>query len=240
MPRRPLVIDIETIGVDWEDIDEDIQTYLLNRSRSPEDRKKVPGRLGLNPGTGRIVAIGMWRPDENKGGVLLEHTGHGPADGGEAPEGFGRWEPFEEDAMVYRHNEAGILQEFWRYLKEGVGTIITFNGRSFDGPYLMIRSAILGVAPTRNLIPYRYSFEEHCDLAEVLSFFRASPLYSLEFWCDRFGIPSPKGDMDGSQVGEAYRQGGHDEIGRYCLQDVQATAALYHKLKPLIAVARQS
>lgn len=225
--------------MDWEDLDEDIQTYLLNRSRSPEDRKQVPHRLGLNPGTGRIAAIGMWRPDENEGGVLLAHPGPPQGEETHPPGEQGRWEPFEEDAMVYRHDEAGILREFWRYIREGVGTIITFNGRSFDGPYLMIRSAILGVPPTRNLIPYRYSFDDHCDLAEVLSFYRASPLYSLEFWCDRFGVPSPKGEMDGSRVGEAYRRGQFDEIGRYCLKDVQATAALYHKLKPLIAVAGQ-
>ena len=47
-----------------------------------------------------------------------------------------------------------LLREFWKLVREA-GTIVTFNGRGFDGPYLMIRSAILGVEPSRNFVPYR-------------------------------------------------------------------------------------
>lgn len=221
----PLVFDIETIGLGWDNLAPDVQEYLLDRARSDEERAAVPQRLALHPGTGRVVAIGLWRPDEDRGGVLV-------ADDTATTE----WAPFQDGALIYRGSEVEILEEFWRYVSEGAGTLITFNGRGFDGPFLMLRSAILGVAPTRNLVPYRYSFKDHCDLVEVLTFYGARKRDSLHFWCRQFGIPSPKGDMDGSGVEQAYREGRLDDIARYCLQDVQATAALYRRLQPLIAL----
>ncbi len=225
----PLVFDIETVGLGWDTLEPDIQEYLLGRARSDEERAAVPERLGLHPGTGRVVAIGLWRPDEDRGGVLVAVDGAGSA---AAPE----WRPFENGALIYRGTEVQILQEFWRYVSEAAGTLITFNGRGFDGPFLMLRSLILGVTPTRNLVPYRYSAREHCDLLDILTFHGVRPRDSLHFWCRRFGIPSPKGDMDGAGVEQAWREGRLDDIARYCLQDVRATAELYRRLQPLVAM----
>lgn len=224
-----LVIDIETVGLPWDGLASDVQAYLLQRARTDEEREEVPKRLALHPGTGRIVAIGLWRPEEDRGGVLLADDA---LEGG-AP---ASWEPFEEGAMVFRASERGILQEFWRYVKQGAGTIVTFNGRGFDGPFLMLRSAILGVPPARNLMPYRYRFDQHCDLLEVLTFFRSRPADSLHFWCRQFGIETPKGEMSGSDVAAAYEAGALDAIARYALADVRATAELYRRLKPVIDV----
>ena len=229
MPPSPLVIDIETVGMEWSELEADVQEYLLARARTEEERRAVPERLGLHPGTGRIIAIGLWRPDEDRGGVLLE--GGDDSDAG--------WQPFEDGAMIFRGSESRILKEFWRYVSEGAGTLITYNGRSFDGPFLMLRSTLLGIAPTRNLVPYRYSFKEHCDLAEVLTFFGLRRMDSLHFWCRQYGIPSPKHDMDGSGVAQAYKEGRLEDIARYCLADVRATAELYRRLQPLINLLDQ-
>lgn len=225
MERSPLVIDIETVGLDWDDLDPTVQNYLLDRARSDEEREQIPHQLALHPGTGRVIAIGLWRPGENRGGVLVED-----------PSGTGGWAPFagEEGAMIFRAPEEMLLKEFWRYVKDGAGTIVTFNGRGFDGPFLMLRSAILQVEPTRNLVPYRYSFKEHCDLLEVLTFFGARRRDSFDFWCRQFGIPSPKENMDGSEVARAYQEGRIEDIARYCLADVRATAQLYQRLLPTI------
>ncbi|MEX2355971.1 MAG: ribonuclease H-like domain-containing protein [Thermaerobacterales bacterium] len=227
MTGSPLAVDIETIGLDWDGLGSDVQDYLLQRARTPEEREAVPDRLALHPGTGRVVAIGMWRPGDDRGGVLAADE-----------QGSGVWEPFEDDGsgqtLIFRASEADILREFWRYVQDGAGTIITFNGRSFDAPFLMLRSAILDVAPSRNLVPYRYSFREHCDLAEVLTFFRARPLDAFHFWCRQFGIESPKSEMDGAGVGDAFRAGKLSAIARYCLQDARATALLYDRLLPII------
>ncbi|MFS8639539.1 MAG: ribonuclease H-like domain-containing protein [Symbiobacteriaceae bacterium] len=225
----PLAVDIETVGFDWDELHPEVQAYLLRRARDDQERERVKEELALHPGTGRVIAIALWRPYENRGGVLVEDPSV------EQPR-WVRFEGAEGDAQIYRGSERAILEEFWRYVGQHAGTLVTFNGRAFDGPFLMIRSAILGVAPTRNLVPYRYSFQEHCDLAEVLSFYGARQRNSFLFWCHQFGIPSPKQEMDGSAVGTAYREGRIEDIARYCLADARATAELYRKLEPLIAV----
>ena len=58
--------------------------------------------------------------------------------------------------------------------------------------------------------------------------------YSLEYWCRRFDIESPKGSIDGSQVARVYRAGRIDDIGEYCLRDVRATAQLFQKVEGTI------
>jgi DNA polymerase elongation subunit (family B) len=226
MNSTPLAVDIETVGKDWEEFDEETQKYLMNRGRKDTTEAEVIDRLSLNPGTGRIVAIGMWRPEESKGGVLLEED----SDDKVSEE----WESLADQEMIYRGSEAEILREFWRYVAQSVGRLVTYNGRSFDGPFLTLRSALLGVEPSRSFSPYRYSFSRHCDLAEVISFFGARGLESLDFWCRQAGIESPKKGLDGSKVGEAYENGEIEKIGRYCLEDARATAELFKTLKPVI------
>ena len=109
---------------------------------------------------------------------------------------------------------------------------MTFNGRGYDGPMLMIRSAQLGIAPTRNLVGHRYNLSDHCDLFDVLQFQGAvRDRYSLDYWCRRFDVESPKGSIDGSQVARAYRAGRIEDIGEYCLRDVRATAELFRRLE---------
>ncbi|MBX6377175.1 MAG: 3'-5' exonuclease [Clostridia bacterium] len=219
----PVAFDIETVGLDWQDLHADVRDYLLRRARTEADRESVPERLALHPGTGRIVAVAFWRPFERRGGVLVE-----------GPPGEEGWRDFEDDAKVFRGPEAALLTEFWRMVRDGAGTLISFNGRRFDGPFLMLRSAILGVRPTRNLVPYRYRFRDHCDLAEVLSFFGTRPYDSLLFWCRQFGLPSPKETLDGAGVARAYRDGEMDAIARYCLADARAVAELFLRLQPVI------
>src|SRR5205807_9306110 len=72
MAGRPMVLDIETIGQDWDSLAPSVQTYLLDRAKNEAERDEVPEKLGLHPGTGRVVAISTWYPDENRGNVLLE------------------------------------------------------------------------------------------------------------------------------------------------------------------------
>lgn len=228
MSISPLAIDIETVGVNWEDLDAKVRDYLIHRGKPERTEEETKRRLALNPGTGRIIAIGMWRPVEDKGGVLLECQGSDDCDS--------EWRELNDDSMIYRGEEPEILTEFWRYVSSGVGRLITFNGRSFDGPFLTLRSALLGINPTRSFSPYRYSFRKHCDLAEVISFHGARGMETLDFWCRRAGISSPKNEMDGSMVGQAYKAGKIKEIGEYCLRDARATAKLFQVLKPVIEV----
>jgi hypothetical protein len=140
-------------------------------------------------------------------------------------------------AQILTGDEPTLLEQFWQIVTRGRQRprLVSFNGRGYDGPFLMIRSAQLGVPCRRDLVPYRYDIREHCDLSDVLGFFGSRrESYSLDYWCRRFDVESPKGSIDGSQVARAYRDGRIDEIGEYCLRDVRATAELYGKLASTI------
>ncbi len=219
--RHTYVVDIETVGVPWNSLDEKTREYLQGRASSEAEKEAVTHRLGLSPGTGRVIVIGMRNITADKGGMFVEGKPRGWIDAG--PAGFKRFDGDERD----------MLTEFWRMLGTNAGRVVTYNGRQFDGPFLMLRSAMLGVAPSMNLAGYRYSVAAHCDLQEVLSFHGATrPVYSLDYWCRRFGITSPKEEgLDGSRVQEYYESNRLEEIVDYCARDVIATAALYEKLE---------
>ena len=222
MPKCPVALDIETVGQDWKSLSPKVRAYLTERVKSTAKRKQVPKRLGLHPATGRIITIAMWDTEADQGHVLLEGRSR-------------EWHDMDTDIKAFCGSEKRLLNEFWRFVKDKASTIITFNGRGFDAPYLMLRSAILGIEPTRNLVPYRYSFQEHCDLMEVLSFWNARfGEGTLDFWCRQFGIQSPKGKFDGSEIDAEYRKGKLEKIARYCVGDARATARLYLRLTPII------
>ncbi len=219
-----VAIDIEVVGVGWEHLDEATRGYLLERCRDDQQRALVPDRLALTPGCGQIIAIGIHNLEEQRGAILVEGEGN-------------QWEPWSgrrDGAFIFRGSEAEMLAAFWSRIQH-YGKIVTYCGRTYDGPVLMIRSAMLGITPSRNLVPPRYDRSEHVDLMEVLTFQGAlRDRFSLEYWCRRFGIESPKVMLDGSQVERSYRDGQLDLIADYCLRDCRATAELYERLAPTL------
>ncbi len=54
---------------------------------------------------------------------------------------------------------------------------------------------------------------------------------SLDALCRALGVPSPKGDLDGSMVFDAWLVGKYAEIERYNLNDALATAEVWHRLQ---------
>lgn len=214
MPRR-VILDIETAGVEFDDLDEPTRDYLLKKVTTPEEAREVKTSLGLYPVTGFIIAIGLLDPDTNKGAMYYQAPGQDPV------------LPLEEDGILYETGtEAEILEKFWQYIK-GAKSIITFNGRGFDCPYLLVRSAVHRIKPTRQLMPNRYG-DAHIDLFDRLSFFGSvRRRFSLDMWCRTMGIDSPKGEVDGSQVGALFREGKALDIARYCARDIRATAELF-------------
>ncbi len=232
MGRPAIVFDIETVGAGWDALDAPTRDYLVTRqsrklvrdSGSAGSAEAIAKEaLGLSPGTGRVICIALVNLESDQGAVLYE--GEGDAAGGWLDTAAGQ-------TRVYRGDEAGILREFWQLL-ERYGRVVTYNGRAFDLPFAYIRSALHGIRPSRQLLANRYSMADHCDLAEVLTFFGAAQeRFSLDYWCRRFDITSPKeGGLDGSHVAEFYAQGRIDEIAEYCLRDSRATGHLYRKLE---------
>jgi len=222
-----LVYDIEVAGFLWDEVDESTRGYLRERERDPARRDAVSERLALYPGLGKVIAIAIWLVEEDRGLLLLE----GESEGDEPHE----WEKVG-DSKILRGDEAQLLAAFWKMVDRTdagrpLPRLVSYNGRGYDGPILMVRSAQLGIAPSRNLVPNRYALEQHTDLMDVLTFQGATRnRFSLDYWCRRFDVESPKGSIDGSQVGRAYREGRIEDIGEYCLRDVRATSELYQKL----------
>lgn len=215
-----VVFDIETVGVEWESLDDAQRGYLQKYARSDEERQELPGRLSLWAFTGRVVVLAMLNPESGRGRVWYEKTD-------------GRREETSGDGLFTFVGDAEpiFLAEFWSAIAR-YHRFVTFNGRGFDGPFLMLRSAALGIPVTKNLVGYRYAVRPHTDLLEVLSFFGASRKWNLDFACKAFGIESPKEHgMDGYSVGPYYRSGRLREIALYCRRDVEATARLFQKLE---------
>lgn len=226
MAANIIAFDIEVAGFVWDEIDEITRGYLVNREHDEEKRAAIPERTALYPGLGKVIAIGMWLvgAEQDRGLILLEG----------AHQDEHAWEKVP-NSKIFRGSEAELLARFWELVgpgKRGLPRLVTYNGRGYDGPVLTIRSAQLGLKPSRALNGNRWSIAEHCDLSEVLHFQGATrERYSLDYWCRRFDIESPKGSIDGSQVARAYRAGRIDDIGEYCLRDVRATAQLYQKIE---------
>ncbi len=224
MSDATIAFDIEVAGHLWEDVDEITRGYLLERARDERERDAVPERTALVPGLGKIIAIGLWNVEAERGLVLLE---------GES-EPQREWERVAH-SDVFRGEEEELLRKFWEVVGRKRPRLVSYNGRCYDGPMLMIRSAQLGVRPSLQLVGNRYTIAQHCDLLDVFTFQGAvRDRYSLDFWCRRFDVDSPKGSIDGSQIARAYRDGRIEDIGEYCLRDVRATAALYTKIAPTL------
>ncbi len=216
-----IAFDIEVAGHAWEEVDEITRGYLLSRARDDGERESVRERTALYPGLGKVIAIGMWNLEKDRGLLLLEGEHVEPKE----------WERVPH-SDVFRGEERELLERFWEVVARKRPMLVSFNGRAYDGPILMIRSAQLGVKPSLNLCGYRYKVSTHLDLDEVFTFQGSwREHYKLDYWCRRFDVESPKGSIDGSQIARAYRDGRIEEIGEYCLRDVRATAELYRHVE---------
>ncbi|MEK6375706.1 MAG: ribonuclease H-like domain-containing protein [Acidobacteriota bacterium] len=223
---KKLVIDIETVGIPWEEHDPYVREYLI-RGLNEGDAEAARSAGGLSPFRGRIIAIGVINIGDNRSCALYEMPGQTDL-------------RIEKDGVrtYISGTERQILQKFWEFF-ENDSRFISFNGRQFDGPFLMIRSAVNGIIPKRDLVGYRYGFHPNCDLREALNFFGTVNArqfkFNLDLACKAFGVETSKGEgLDGRSVEAWYRAGRHREIAEYCLDDVRATKELYEKLAPTL------
>lgn len=213
MPR--ILFDIETAGKEFGTLDKASQEYMLRYAETEDDKAEVRDSLSFYPLTAEIVTIGMIDPDTMKGHVFFQNTGNPLL-------------PFEEDNILYETGtEKEIIGKFWDVMKR-FDKFITFNGRGFDCPFILVRSAVHKLKPSRDLMPNRYN-DTHIDLLDQLSFFGASRRkFSLDMWCRTFGIRSPKEDgITGYEVKDLFRRGRFLDIARYCVGDLIATRELF-------------
>lgn len=241
-----LIFDIETIPLDFAtSFDAVQQEYLLRGCKDDEEREARKGWGGLNPLTGKVVCIGTFVHETKKGAALYLAS--------EASE-----DVIEENGMTMRYkaftDETALMQHFWNGLEGKYRSVVTFNGRNFDCPFLMLRSAVLGIRPSVNMMAGtrwefkvggsasdRYSGIEHVDLQDKLCFGQgfeksgATRKFNLDFYTKSFGIASPKSEtIAGDKVPQFFKDGRHREIAEYCMRDVVATSELYEKWNTLL------
>jgi hypothetical protein len=233
-----LVFDIETSGLPRETFDEVQQEYLFREAARLPDEAAREARTGeieqmfsLWPLTARVVCLAMLNAETLRGQVLFLAEDY--EDDG-SPAG-----PVE---FIPCCDETELLEGFWEVARR-YDSVVTFNGRGFDVPFLYLRSAVLNVPITRrDWLGYRYATEPHCDLAEQLTFYGvsgrdgAARRFNLDFYCKAFGIESPKSHgVTGMDVGRLLAEGRHREIAEYCVRDVRATVELYRIWKERLA-----
>ncbi|MBI4429595.1 MAG: ribonuclease H-like domain-containing protein [Ignavibacteriales bacterium] len=212
-----VVIDIETLAFPLENFDDVQREYLLRFAESEEKRKETIQKLSLYATTARIIAIGLFNPDTSKSKVLFQ------AD--EKLDYFSQ----DESTHFISASEPELLSEFWKDITH-YSQFITFNGRGFDCPFLMLRSAILQVKPTRNLLPARFDSSIHCDLLDQFTFYGSVRKFNLDFYCKAFSIESPKSHgVTGLDLARLFEEKRFQEIAEYCLGDLRATAELYRR-----------
>jgi DNA polymerase elongation subunit (family B) len=237
-----LVFDIETTALPLEGFDAAQLEYLFRDAENLPDPAQRPVRraeiqrfFSLWPLTGRIVCMAMANVDSFRSKVLF-------LAGEDKEKGKDERELPASVEFVPCANEAELLTEFWEVAVH-YESIITFNGRSFDVPFIYLRSALLDVGISRkDWLGYRFQIEPHCDLLEQLTFYNvsgregAARRFNLDFYCKAFGIPSPKSEgITGMDVGRLMAEGRAREVAAYCLGDVQATAKLYKIWKERLA-----
>ena len=217
LKQKRVVIDIETAGCDFDSLDEISKELLFRYADTEEKEKEVRESLSFFPVTAQIVAIGMAEADSEMSFVLYQNLKD-------------KTESLKEKEVEFISfsNEKELLDGFWMKLAD-YQQIVTFNGRGFDCPFLMLRSAVNNIKSSKNLMPNRYSSDMHIDLMDRLTFYGSMRRrFSLHMWCKAFNIPSPKeGEVTGYQVKDLFKAGEFLKIARYCLDDIIATKSLF-------------
>ena len=231
-----LIFDIETIGENFDELDsatqEVLTKWIKKDSESEEEYVKaleeLKSGLGFSPLTGQIVAIGVLDYDKNQGVVYFQAPGE-------------NLKEFQEDNITFKPcSEKEMLENFWKGA-EKYNEFITFNGRSFDAPFLAVRSAVHKIKASKDLMSNRYLSSQkfgatHIDLFDQLTFYGAVRRKGgLHLWCRAFGITSPKAQgVTGDDVAQLFKEKKYKEIARYNVDDLNATKELYDYWKNYI------
>lgn len=235
MSNQYLAFDIETSPLPWESFSESQQEYLLRNLTTDEEIEKRKTEFGLSPFTAQIVCIGLLYVEVENNNIT-EFTPVAYCVNNDFDDD--REEIFDIDfnAKLHITNEKQAIEKFWKILQKYPAMhLVSFNGRNFDSPFLMLRSALLGCKPSRNLMEgTKYSYRQHTDLIDELTFFQPSNYFSatkrfnLDFYTRAFGIDSPKSHgVDGTVVSSLFAERKFVEIANYCLRDVIATWELF-------------
>jgi DNA polymerase elongation subunit (family B) len=216
-----LFLDIETVSqypaftdlsADWQELWRH-KADSINRDKAPVTAEELYGRAAIYAEFGKVVCISC--------GVLS-----GP--------------PADRKLLLksfYGDDEKDVLLRFWDLLhkwgSESPKYLCAHNGKDFDFPYLCRRMVIHGMRlPSLLNLSGKKPWEiPHLDTMELWKFGEYKSYVSLNLLAHTLGIPTPKDDIDGSQVGDVYWvERDLDRIVSYCQKDVFTVAQVYLRL----------
>lgn len=217
-----LFIDIETVPqkAGFEELPEHFQKLWDKKSGYFRDETQVAAdvyeRAGIYAEFGRIICISA--------GVIIQKNG----------ERFYRVKSFHDS------DEKKLLSDFNEMLQKFTSNpgkkLCAHNGLEFDYPYIARRTLINGLRLPKILDvsgakPWEIK-DRLLDTLQMWKFGDYKNYTSLDLLCAVFNIPTPKDDIDGSQVAQVYYQEGDlDRIIRYCEKDTLALANLMLRYK---------
>jgi len=153
---------------------------------------------------------------------------------------------YEKVNSIEAKDEKELISNFLTFIDRHNPKLVSFNGRNFDIPMLMIRALKYNLScpafydkenKTLNKSKwdnYRYRFSDrfHVDLMDHISEFGAVRGLKLDLLCDMAGIPG-KFDISGDMVHTLFYENKLKEINEYCESDVLNTYWLYLKYELL-------
>ena len=219
---KTLVLDIETIGTQRQDVIDYIAatvkppaTYkkpesiaAWHKEEGPQAIAEAVAKTGLDGAFGQVVCIGYQTGD------LPVLTIHG----------------LDERAVLMQFN---VMLDNDIQANDALSTVVIgHNVSSFDLRFLMQRYIVNGIRPP--LVIRRAAeakpWESEKVFDTMIQFAGVGNRISLDKLCLALSIPSPKGDMDGSMVNQAVKDGRLEEVAAYCKRDVEATRAVFNRM----------
>jgi len=217
--EKILFLDIETVP-QFEDHsklsekEKDFWEKKSNAFRKEQSPEEVYERAGIYSEFGKIVCIsvGLIRKKNNVNYLRLK--------------------------SFYNDDEKVILTGFKELLKKHFNTdkhmLCGHNGKEFDFPYIGRRMLINGIKlPLLLDIAGKKPWEvNHLDTMELWKFGDYKHYTSLNLLTHIFNIPTPKDDIDGSEVRRVYwEEKNIKRIAEYCAKDVKATVQLFLRFR---------
>ncbi len=211
-----LFLDIETVpGTSgFGELPEKMQKLwtkkaaLIGRNEPDKTLEELYARAGIYAEFGKIVCISCGFVSGN---------------------GFRVRSYYGDDEKILLKDFAALLNRSYsgqRYLLCG------HNSKEFDIPYIARRMLVNGLKLPEILnVAGKKPWEvRHLDTMDLWKFGDYKHYTSLELLAAIFGIPTPKDDIDGSQVAEVYwKEKDLDRIALYCEKDVFTTAQLLRR-----------
>ena len=214
-----LFLDIETVPEmeHFSELDSDFQELFAHKTQyqrkdevSPEEFYE---RAGIWAEFGKIVCISV--------GYFTQKSGER-----------------QFRVTTFQGDEERLLLDFSNLINNHFNlpqhVMCGHNVKEFDFPYIARRMLIHGIKiPDKlNLMGKKPWEVPHLDTLELWKFGDYKHFTSLKLLTKVLGVPSPKDDIDGSEVANVfYKDKDIDRIATYCEKDVIAVAQIILKLR---------